>query len=258
MANKNYLFLLGACLLLTTACKKYAQTNSLSGTFYGPVVQLANGTVKSFVVLDNYGKMLTLGMHISAAALVNLPADSTKMWVYPIDLPAQAQNAGYDHIELDWNPIGHDPKPIYGLPHFDCHFYKVTKEYQAGITAGTDTMTIAAKYMAPDYVSNKMIVPDMGVHWVDSKAPEFTGQKFTDTYVYGFYKANLIFLEPMVTSAFLLSNPDYKIQIKQPASFKSTGYYPSITHIYYDAIAKDYVIALEGMASKTGDSPIPI
>jgi len=255
MANKNYLFLLGACLLLTTACKKYAQTNSLSGTFYGPVVQLANGTVKSFVVLDNYGKMLTLGMHISAAALVNLPADSTKMWVYPIDLPAQAQNAGYDHIELDWNPIGHDPKPIYGLPHFDCHFYKVTKEYQAGITAGTDTMTIPARYLAPDYVSNKMIVPGMGVHYADSKAPEFTGQKFTATYIYGFYKANLIFLEPMVTAAFLLSNPDYKIQIKQPASFQSADYYPTITHIYYDAMTKEYVIALEGMALKISDHP---
>lgn len=253
MVNKKYFFLLSACLILITACKKYEPTSNLSGTFFGPVAPLANGTVKSFVVLDDYGKMLALGMRVSAAALVNLPADSTKMWEYPIDLPAQAKNSGFDHIQIDWNPIGHDPKPIYGLPHFDCHFYKITKAVQAGITAGTDTMTIPARYLAPDYVSNKMIVPDMGVHWVDSKAPEFTGQKFTATYVYGFYKANLIFLEPMVTSAFLLSNPDYKIQIKQPASFQSSGYYPATTHIYYDTIAKEYVIALEGMILKTSD-----
>lgn len=250
---KKYFFLLCVCILLSTACKKYGQTNSVSSTFYGPVVQLANGSVKSFVVLDGYGKMQTLGMRISAAALVNLPADSTKMWAYPIDLPAQAQNFGFDHIEVDWNPVGHEPKPIYGLPHFDCHFYRISKVYQATITAGTDTMTIPARYLAADYVSNNAIVPDMGVHWADSKAPEFTGHKFTATYIYGYYKTNLIFLESMVTSAFLLSNPDYTIQIKQPAAFQFSGYYPTTSHVYYDAVAKEYVISLEGMGLKVTD-----
>lgn len=253
MKNKKYFFLLTALIFLGLSCKKYGQTNSLSGTFYGPVAQLANGNVKSFVVLDDYGKMQILGIRISAAALVNLPADSTKMWAYPIDLPSQALNLGFDHIELDWNPVGHEPKPIYGLPHFDCHFFKITQAYQASISAGIDTVTIPARYLASDYVSNNMIVPDMGVHWADSKAPEFSGQKFTATYIYGYYKGNLTFLEPMVTSAFLLSNPDYKIQIKQPASFQSSGYYPTTTHVYYDPIAKEYVIALEGMGLKITD-----
>lgn len=248
--NKLCLSLLAAFVLFISACKKYDQKISSSRTFYGPVTQLANGTIRSFVVLDQFGKPAAIGMRLSASALVNLPADSTKMWAYPFNLPAQAMNLGFDHFEIDWNPIGHEPKPIYGTPHFDCHFYKITSAEQEGVTAGTDTVTIPARYLAPDYVSNRMIIPDMGVHWVDSKAPEFSGQKFTATYVYGFYKASLIFIEPMVTSAFLISKPDYKIQIKQPASFQKDGYYPAVSHIYYDAVTNEHIISLEGLTLK--------
>lgn len=96
-------------------------------------------------------------------------------------------------------------------------------------------------------MSGVIAVPDMGVHWVDSLAPEFKGQKFTNTYIYGFYHGKLTFTEDMATIAWLSTKPDSKLVIKQPKAFQKAGYYPSLSHISYDAAAQEYTIAMEGL-----------
>jgi hypothetical protein len=44
---------------------------------------------------------------------------------------------------------------------------------------------------------------NMGNHLIDFTAPEFNGEPFTHTYIWGAYGGSLIFFEPMVTTDFL-------------------------------------------------------
>ncbi|MDN5287934.1 MAG: hypothetical protein JWR38_4208 [Mucilaginibacter sp.] len=239
--------LLTVAILLATGCKKDEKRIDRSGTFYGSVVQLGQGTVRSFITLNTSGNPETIGMKFSASSLIALPTDTTKEWEYMLELPEQAVATGFNHLAVDWNPVGHDPKPIYGSPHFDFHFYRITKEEQAEVIPGPDTVSVLADYIPQDYISGVIAVPGMDDHWVDSKAPEFNGQKFTNTFIYGFYRGQLTFMEPMASLAWLRTKPDVRINIKQPNYFQKEGYYPTVSHIWYDASTKEYIMALEGL-----------
>ena len=52
-----------------------------------------------------------------------------------LSLPDQAKGYGFDHAELGWNPNGHEPPQLYGIPHFDVHFYMVTSATQMAIAS---------------------------------------------------------------------------------------------------------------------------
>jgi hypothetical protein len=247
-SKQIFLSLSVASLIIFFSCKKSSKVNdNLPGATYGTEAVLGKGTVRSFVIMNDAGKPETIGMQFSASALDNLPTDSTKEYEFPVELPEEAKVTGFDHLAVDWNPVGHDPKPIYGLPHFDFHFYRITKEEQAAVIPGPDNVPVPETYVPKDYISGMIAVPDMGVHWVDSKAPEFTGQKFTDTFIYGFYHGELTFMEPMITREFLLTKPDFIINIKQPRAFQKQGYYPTFSHIRYDASSNEYIMTLGGL-----------
>ena len=92
-----------------------------------------------------------------------------------------------------------------------------------------------------------MAIPGHGTHWTDPTSPEFNGQPFTATLVYGFYEGRVIHLEPMVTSDFLATQPDFTAAIKLPASFSEPGLYPGSYRVRFDSAAAEYVISLEGL-----------
>ena len=50
----------------------------------------------------------------------------------------------------------------------------------------------------------------MGWHWIDPLSPEFTGQPFSKTYIYGYYGGELSFVEPMITLAYSIEFDDTK------------------------------------------------
>jgi len=249
MKRTNKLFVYVALSIVGfSACKKSDKGNpDIPGAVYGPTAALGKGSIRAFVVMNKEGKPETIGMNFTASVLDDLPTDSTKEYEFPVELPEEAKVTGFDHLAVDWNPVGHEPKPIYGLPHFDFHYYRITKEEQATVEPGPDNTPVSEIYIPRDYISNMIAVPDMGVHWVDSKAPEFAGQKFTDTFIYGFYHGALTFMEPMISREFLLSKPDFTINIKQPKAFQKQGYYPTLSHIKYDAGSNQYIMTLEGL-----------
>jgi hypothetical protein len=242
-----------ALVIYFQSCKKDNNKKS-PYTFYGESKALGNGIIRSFVILGGDGKPQTIGLKFTPGVLSGLPTDTTIEHDTPVPLPSEAGISGIDHIEVDWNPVGHDPKPIYGLPHFDFHFYLITKAEQEHVVPGPDTVSVPALFIPQDYISGMIAVPDMGVHWIDKKAPEFNGQKFTDTFIYGFYHGQLTFVESMITTAYISSKPDFKIQIKQPQAFQKTGYYPTMQHIYFDAVANEFTMSLEGLTYATGVS----
>ena len=67
--------------------------------------------------------------------------------------------------------------------------------------------------------------PAMGVHWIDSNAPELNGGEFTETWIHGTYDGKVIFYEPMLTYSFLKSITDWSRSIPRSAKVQVSGYY---------------------------------
>ena len=66
--------------------------------------------------------------------------------------------------------------------------------------------------------------PRMGLHWADAAAPEFSGQPFVKTFIYGSYDGAFIFAEPMLTKAYLESKPvATATPVKVPAQYACAG-----------------------------------
>ena len=210
-------------------------------TRYGPAVSVGQGTAQTFVTIDEAGAPMALGIALSETALQGLPKEAV---VFELDLPSDVPIPPFDHATLDWNPQGHEPEGIYGLPHFDYHFYTLSREERAQIPSGPDTTAIAAEYIPENYVSTVESYPNMGVHWVDADAPELHGATFDKTLLYGFSRGTLVFIEPMITKAFLESQPDVTLPVGQPAAFQQSGYYPVQYRIRHDAESGTYRMAL--------------
>jgi len=243
---KKYSLFFSAALILSasfTGCQK----DSKSGTFYGEQTHVGNGTVRTFVTLNDDGNPETIGYKFTESMLSGLPDKDAMSNMYNLNFPSQAGVAGYDHAELDWNPHGHEPLPIYGYPHFDFHFYTVGAGELGQIAPGPDTVAVDPQYIPKDYVTGVMAVPNMGVHWADTLSSEFRGQKFTTTFIYGFYHGKMLFVEPMITKEYLETHPDVTMPVKQPAAFQTPGYFPTKYSIHYDAGKKEYTVALEGL-----------
>jgi Domain of unknown function (DUF5602) len=248
---KNVLLVISATVILVSACKKKNDSSTPSGIYIGTPVSVGNGNAWSFVNFDNSGTPLAIGLRLSENALNGLPTDTMPgmpFMMISVPLPDNAKLTGVDHIMMNWNPFGHDPAPIYGVPHFDFHFYYATEAVQNTVTGGPDLVPVSSQYIPKDYQSGVIAVPGMGVHWIDSLTPEFHGAPFTSTFIYGFYKGNMLFVEPMITKAFLASHPDYSTPVKQPAAFQKSGYYPLNYQVQFDNVQHEYVITLANLA----------
>lgn len=84
----------------------------------------------------------------------------------------------------------------------------------------------------------------MGAHWIDPTSPEFNGQPFTMTFIYGSYDGHFTFAEPMVSRDFLLLKPDVSIPVKSAPRVERDGYYPRHYEVIYDGKSETYTIAL--------------
>ena len=126
----------------------------------------------------------------------------------------------FDHITINWEPTGHEPNGIYNVPHFDMHFYKISVAAQMAIT-GIPGAPPPAGYLPASYVIPAATVPQMGSHWLDPSSPELppTFAPFTHTFIYGSDNGKVIFLEPMITRAFLLGGTTVIKAIPQPIHF---------------------------------------
>jgi hypothetical protein len=167
---------------------------------------------------------------------------------------------------VNWNPEGHlqPAPPVWSAPHFDFHFYLADKALVDGIRPGPcgelincdDYARAAAPLPAshrPDgYIDVGAAVPAMGNHLVDSLDPELAdpGLGFSSTFIYGTYAGKLIFVEPMVSHAFLASRPDRCTPVRTPRAVATAGYYPTSYCVRYDAATATYRVSLEGLVRR--------
>ncbi|HWJ21758.1 MAG TPA: DUF5602 domain-containing protein [Gemmatimonadaceae bacterium] len=253
---------------------------------YGTPVKVGNGTVRTYVVLDakNGGTPLEVGVAMSEDALDGLPAPvassdpMANMHMNLLELPAQNPTP-YKFVQFDWNPMGHEPAGVYDLPHFDFHFYTVSKDVRASILptdprfAQKAASFPAPEFRAPFYIDAAtpagappaaVTVPQMGLHWLDVRSPELQGmaghpeafRPFTKTFIYGSWDGQFIFDEPMITRAYIVAKRDATdpavrdelVPVSTAPRYAPAGFYPSAYRIAYDAQAKEYRVALTQLA----------
>lgn len=217
---------------------------------FGSAKIVGNGKASSFVKLNSAGNPLAMGFVFNEKCLTGLPPGKfdTAAAVY-LQMPSE-NPTGINHLEMDWNPQGHDPKPIYGVPHFDFHFYLCDDQMLNTVMAGADKVPVDPKYTVPDYISTVMTIPHMGTHWVDSKSPELNGKPFTATYIYGYYKGDMKFVEPMIALSFLQSKKPFHLNIKQPKQFQHHAWYPRQMRLEYNATSHNYFLTLYDLVKR--------
>lgn len=235
-------------IMVITATVCYSQTdktNKKKGTtFTGDVKPIGKGTIHTWVMLNDNGKPTSMGVTFTESMLEGLPDADSEIVLH---FPTQAGAPPFNHFAINWNPKGHDPKQFYGVPHFDFHFYMISEEERFAIPHDSDWTEVPSQFRPRDYFSVVEVWPKMGVHWVDSLAKELHGNPFTETFIYGFYRGNMTFLEPMITKSYLETKPNFVGEIKLPTAYQRSGYYPTKYSIKYNAATKEYTIALRGL-----------
>ena len=253
-----------------------------------PSQAVGKGRARTYVALDTHGYPLALGVSMDRAALDGLPTEpnSTSRCfdkngnsrmdahecigdyenVFMVPEAAAQALAPFKWVGLNWNPHGHFPPapPPWAEPHFDFHFYTAERAAIKAIRPGPcgelidcedfkkATKPVPAKYVHPDYINVDAAVPDMGNHLIDAKAPELQkgGPKFTHTFIYGSYEGQIVFLEPMITHAFIASSPDMCARIKQPQAFQTAGYYPTKYCVRHLKAVDRYTVSLEDFVKR--------
>jgi hypothetical protein len=213
-------------------------------TFYGPQVQVGDGKARSFYTVSHTGVPQELGIEMTAGSLSGLPEDhDLSAFVLPLHQKA-LQATPFDHIVINWNEHGHPPFEVFGAQHFDFHFYTISVAQQMAIPAFTpmaDDIVPAQQYWPAGFIPLPGGEPQMGKHWLDVLHPVAPGT-FTHTMIYGSYNGSFIFVEPMITRAFLQSGADVSVPYGQPAQVQRTGlYYPTVYNIRDDASGKHYI-----------------
>jgi hypothetical protein len=268
-----------------TGTPDLSQSGTAPGTHrqYGTPLKVGDGQARAYVVLDakRGNAPLEIGVALSERAMEGLPAPMphggggagghAHVDTHEFLLPLPAQNpTPFKLVEMNWNPAGHEPPGIYDIPHFDFHFYTISKaERDAIVPSDPAFATKAANFPQAAYVPAGFMVlppppapvsavPVMGVHWSDLSAPELQGalgkpdayRPFTKTFIYGSWDGRFTFWEPMITRAYLLTKPDVTVPISIPARVAAPGYYPAAYRVTYDAKAKEYRIALTQLAQR--------
>lgn len=215
----------------------------------GEKIRIGQGHAYSYVVYNHAHKPKAVGVALSEGAMKGLPG---KVTMYSLKLPRGQQVKPYKSIMIDWNPAGHEPPEIYGLPHFDFHFYMISESARQAIKCMDEDNAKCMKQpasdmIAPYYIPTPAGVPMMGWHWLDSRSPELHGEKFTSTFIQGYYNGRMIFLEPMITREFFLNHGKVNQELSLPKTFAQSGWYPKHYVVTHDKKAKVYRIELRNL-----------
>jgi hypothetical protein len=223
-------------------------------TYEGSAARIGRGSAHTFVRTDANGKPISIGVAYTASALEGLPkaAKGTDAdFPYLLSMPRTGPKTVVDHVVINWESTGHPPPKVYDVPHFDFHFYLVSRAEQMQVRFKTDSESGDPRQQPPaELLPAGYVVPPgtavsrMGVHAIDPASPEFREQPFTATFIYGYYNKQLTFIEPMASLAFLQSKPTYSAQVARPASYSKAGAYPSSYSIKYDEGRKSYEVTL--------------
>lgn len=256
---------------------------------YGESAALGNGTMTAYSQTED-GVPVSIGVVFPSHTLAGLPYDppNAGLWCYDKDGDGTEDRmtectGGYEralhlsdefrdnvdspftYVLLNWNPHGHVPPGVYDIPHFDIHYFLNANAERLAIRPGPCPVLVNcddyalgkilpdAKYIAADYVDADAIEPAMGNHLVDPTGPEFDGERFTHTFIYGSWDGDITFYEPMVTHEWFSGLADGTVDdacfsLKLPRAWERSGWYPTEYCLRYRANRDELTASLEGFA----------
>ncbi|MCM0611345.1 DUF5602 domain-containing protein [Marinobacter sediminum] len=223
--------------------------------FTGTSVAVGNGTARVVVMANDGNDPESVSVVLTEDALLGLPEahGDKSVWEFELPMPDAGPQTGYNHVVLDWNPAGHIPEGVYSVPHFDVHFYLISNDEREAITFHGDDRDLAMAAPDPELVPDGYIVPPdtaverMGMHGLDPAGSEFQGQPFSHNFIYGYYKGELMFVEPMLSLAFLQSRPEVTSPVKKPRRYSYPAWYPATYRIGFDTGKGEYTIAIQDL-----------
>ena len=238
-----------ALALVLSSC---AQETLRPDAIKGESIELGEGSLYTWTQVDEEGNPAAVGVTFAAGMLTSLPSIPSRI---PLNLPEDVGTSLFSHVGFEWNPQGHPPTGIYGDPHFDFHFYVIPEQQRLAIGTELDREQVDPLFVPENYIQDGdsgigRTVYQMGVHWQDADAPEWNRQGFTKTLLYGFHRGDLVFIEPMITQAYLETKPDFQEDLKLPQSYQVSGFYPTSYSVRYDEASKSFTVALENFVER--------
>ncbi|QFU83661.1 hypothetical protein [Natronorubrum aibiense] len=258
-------------------------------TVWGKPVTLGNGEAKPFTTVTPSGLPECYGLFLERAALEGLPSANElaksgedvytdkygpngasaiihHKWSLEFFLQfPETDTTPFTFLGLNWNPTGHPPDGVWTEPHFDVHFHMWPVETVDAISGpAAPTYDLPARYVPEGYtrdpVVDERVITDMGEHMVDPTVPEMNDGPFTNTLIWGASDpdgdgtAELTFVEPMLTRAYLRSHSDTdRREIAQPETYARAGRYPT-AYVVHDVPARDAIaITIENFKQFHGD-----
>jgi hypothetical protein len=260
-----------------------------SSIFHGPEAIVGGGTARLFVEIGAQGRPQLLGIKLTGQALGGLAermnttsrchdkngdgivAHGECLGDYESVLTLPAAAADLDlpvrWATVNWNPEGHPAPapPVWSAPHFDFHFFLADSTLIRGIRTGPCAefihcddfaraqVPLPAAQLPEGYIDVGAAVAGMGNHLVDSRDPELADPSlgFSRTFIYGSYDGRLIFLEPMVSHAYLSSRPQQCTALRRPQAVALSGWYPTRYCVRYDGVEDAHLVTLEGLVYRT-------
>jgi hypothetical protein len=215
--------------------------------------------VCTWAVMD--GKTsVEIGATIPMALIEGVPLDEEPEFppkeTGAVMLPAEARAAtGIQYLGINWEAHGHPPA-AFMTPHFDFHFYTISRDRVAAIDCSDTTKpaTLPAGYIMEDlttpdgHVLVGTCVPHMGMHSLPKKDAEGT-RPFEAAMVLGYYGGAPIFVEPMIARDRLLKRTDFELPVPAVEDLPSGVRYPTTLRAEYDASADAYRLVFSGFTS---------
>lgn len=254
---KSTILRLAAALVLAaplSACSD-GTTTAPNKLFRSPSVAVGAGMARTEMEFDRSDQLLAFRVVFNEGALTNLPT-TLPGTEFIIPMPSDAPASVFNHVAINWQPQGHPPPMVYMYPHFDVHFYLLPISARDAMTPADLAFAVKARkappaeQAPPRYVGDPNGIPRMGTHWTNQDSHEFHGQLFTNTMVYGFYDGKMVFIEPMMTKAYLESKPDETKAIATPSRYAVAGRYPASYRVAFDAATKEYRVELKEFAAR--------
>jgi hypothetical protein len=201
--------------------------------------KLFGATAKSFAKVKPDGTVAKVGVDIPLAGLTAGPLKHEFQDDLVLEMPAVAKEQTIiNHLRANWLATGHGPTP-YGDPHFDFHFLRGTVAEIDGLVCRSDTTMPTADKLPPGYGTPELCVSAMGYHsWPKE---DLSSGKFTGSLIMGYWKGNVIFVEPMIPISTFEKKATFEISVPKPASAGGkTTLYPTRMVANWDAATEVY------------------
>jgi len=246
--------------LVLTAGVMAAAVGRDTSTTSSSCMAVLGSEVCTWVVMEG-GTATELGATIPLALIEAVPGEAEMVWppeeLASIALPAEArQSLGIDHFGINWEANGHPPETFL-TQHFDFHFYNITRDRVRAIDCANEAKpaTVPANYTLPDIDVPGMgtlvglCVPLMGMHAMPAGEVHET-HAFEASMILGYYGAEPIFFEPMVSRELLLRKADFSVPMPTVQGLPHGVRYPAAFRAEYDADAERYRLIFTGFSAE--------